>query len=78
MYMERMILFLIRWKLGVKKYEKFRFTNQKKPDIYYFSNKRLMKMVPVKRNVFPDGYLHKQSKVGINWLISKECRVTKV
>ena len=42
--MTRLILLLIRKKLRVKKYEAFRFANQKsKYDYYFFTSNRLMK-----------------------------------
>ena len=67
----RLILFLIRKKLRVEKYEKFRFVNQKKPGVYWFNSKALLKQVG---NHNPTEY----SNVSINWLLDKECRVIKL
>lgn len=69
--LEKIILYLIRKKLGVKKYERFRFTNQKSPDIYYFTDRYLKKMIPYGDNK----HWHVRSKVGINWLLDKECKI---
>lgn len=70
--MKVLILFLIRLKLGVKKYEKFRFTNQKTLDIYSIDNYGLWKSSPA-----TEGY-KTQSRLGINWLLDSDCHVTKV
>ena len=44
--MTRLIIFLIRKKLGLKKYEHFRFTNQKdKQNYYYFTETSIIKDV---------------------------------
>ena len=68
----KFILFLIRMKLGVRKYEHFRFTNQKNPDIYFFTNRHLKKMVP-----YGEGkYWYTRSGVSINWLLDRNCKVT--
>lgn len=37
--MEKLIRFYIMKKLGLKKYERFRFKNQKSTDTYYFDSK---------------------------------------
>lgn len=68
--MKRLIISLICKKLGVKTRELFRFTNQKKKDIYYFSSTELRKFEPGS----DDSVL---SDVGLNWLLSDECKVTK-
>lgn len=66
----RLIIFLIRIKLGLKIGEKFRFTNQKsKTDYYYFDSTALMKSE--KGNVQP-------SNVSLNWLLSDECSLIRV
>lgn len=66
--MKGLILFLIRKKLNVRKYEGFKFLNQrpKSNDIYYFDNDRLMK--------FANG-MTMPSRVSLNWLVSKECKI---
>ena len=65
--MARFIIFLIRLRLGLKKHEKFRFTNQKNPDhYYYFTKRRLMKY---------DGKLIRFSNVSLNWILDKKCKI---
>lgn len=67
--MKRLILFLIRRKLGLKKYEKFQFVNQKSSATYCFTETGLFK-------------LHQDyatlSGVGINWLLDDDCEIVKV
>ena len=64
-----LILFLLRKRFHLKKYEKFRFNNQKDSKNYYF---------------FSDDGLIKYSSnmdyftlanVSLNWLLSKKCEV---
>lgn len=67
--MRRFIIFLVRKKLGLKKYEKFRFDNQKSDAVYYFTESNVMK------------YWHNQttlSSVSINWLLDDDCVIEKV
>ena len=70
--MKKLIIFLIRMKLGLKKYEQFRFENQNQfnEDIYYFSEDKLIKIVK--------GSFYKNSRVSLNWLLDSECRVVKL
>lgn len=74
--MQRLILFLIRKRLGLRKGEFFRFTNQKnKSDWYYFTSEKLMK------NTVQDsyaGYIDRESSVKLNWILSPKCKVEKV
>jgi len=65
--MQRLIIFLVRRRLGLKKYELFRFTNQKSNAVYYFTNDRVMKLW--------NGYCE-PSGVGINWLLDPECKIS--
>ena len=67
--MRRLVIFLIRIILGVKKYEKFRFIGQKTNAVYYFTESNLMKC------------WHEQtmlSGVSINWLLDRDCKIEKV
>ena len=41
--MKRLIIFLVRMRLGLKKYELFQFENQKTDDVYYFTETELVK-----------------------------------
>ncbi|MBR5823756.1 MAG: hypothetical protein IKY67_06405 [Paludibacteraceae bacterium] len=63
-------------KLGIEKYERFMFTNQKNNNqIYYFSDNALLKIVLSANGRSGDVAL---SEVSLNWLLSKECKVVKV
>jgi hypothetical protein len=65
----RLIIFLIRRRLGLKKYEHFRFDNQKSKDVYYFTATELMKIW-----AFGD----EKSGVSLNWLLDPECKIVKL
>lgn len=70
--MKRLILFLIRRKLHISAYTPFIFDNQKsKRDFYYITHKGVKKY---------DGRLQAEinSNVSINWLLDKECKITKI
>ena len=70
----RLIVFLIRLKLGVKKMERFRFVNQKsRTDVYYFGDNCLIKATQGKYGVDIE-----LSGVSLNWLLNDECKITKV
>ena len=70
----RLIIFLIRMKLGLKKYEKFQFVNQKSSmDVYFFDDFGLMKKEYVKRECHI-----RKSSVSLNWLLDDECKIKKV
>ena len=64
--MKRLIIFLIRKKLGVKTKQKFRFTNQKSDAFYYFTKDRIMKESYGRTT---------DSNVRLNWLLDDECKV---
>lgn len=69
---KKLIIFLIRRKLGLKKYEGFQFTNQNKNNkgIYYFTDDALMRENP-------NGYV-REGHVKLNYLLSDECEIRKV
>lgn len=71
--LNRLIIFLIRRRLGIGPSEYFRFTNQKSNDVYYFDSKQgtLIKLP----NFAPCPCL---SGVSLNWLLSDECKIEKV
>lgn len=76
--MRKIILFFVRIKLGVKKWEKFRFENQKsKVDYYYFDNKKLVK-AHFNRKMPNCRPVKVPSNVSLNWLIGKECKIIKL
>lgn len=65
--MKRLIIFLIRTRLGLKKHEKFQFANQKsKHDMYYFTSTEIKKI---------EGCQVRNSSVSLNWLLDDECEV---
>lgn len=71
---QRLIIFLIRRKLGVKTYEGFRFSNQKTDDKYFFTKDHLMK-----EPAYEDCYgAPVMSKVGLNWLLDDKCQIVRV
>lgn len=67
--LNRLIIFLLRKKLGLKKHDTFFFTNQRvAEDRYYFIDDALMKY-DSKENV-----LYK-AHVSLNWLLDKDCSI---
>ena len=68
----RIIIFLIRRKLGLKKNENFRFRNQNSLyDYYYFSDTNLMKVT-----YFKGKYKEPiKSSCSLNHLLSDECKI---
>lgn len=67
--MRKLVIFLIRKRLGLKKYEHFRFIEQKTNAVYYFTEDNLMK------------YWRNQtmlSGVSLNWLIDANCKIERV
>jgi len=67
--MRRFIIFLVRKKLGLKKYEDFRFRNQKSEAFYFFTDRELIKE--------ENGY-RCSAGVSLNWLLSDECEICKI
>ena len=67
---KRLILFLIRTRLGLKKHQQFRFANQKsRTDSYYFGKDRIYKI---------EGCKIVESSVSLNWLLDKNCSIIKL
>jgi hypothetical protein len=59
-------------KLGVKRFQAFRFDNQVSPtDYYFFTKNELWK-------VFHNGCSVKTSNTSLNWLLDPECKVIVV
>ena len=67
--LKRLVLFLVRKKLGLKKYEHFYFTNQKSKAQYYFADDRIVK---AEYGAYMD------SGVSLNWLLDERCKIKKV
>lgn len=67
---KRLIIFLIRRRLGLKKCEHFVFVNQKSPtDCYYFMKDKIIKV---------EGSRCIPSSVSLNWLLDDECKIKKL
>lgn len=65
--LKRLIIFLIRRRLGLKKYQRFRFANQKSNiDFYYFTETQIEKW---------NGFATEKSNVSLNWLLDDECEI---
>jgi hypothetical protein len=67
--MKRLIIFLIRKRLGLKKKELFKFSNQSHNDVYYFTDVNIMKLET--GDTTP-------SRVSLNWLLDDECKVVHI
>lgn len=63
----KLIIFLIRKKLKLGKYDIFKFTNQKQEGTYMFLGNRLVKADPLQGLVY--------SEVSLNWLLNDYCKV---
>lgn len=68
--LRKLVIFLVRRKLGLKDCQHFRFDNQKSADEYYY---------------FTSNYLWKtesagtrKSSVSLNWLLDDDCKITKL
>ena len=68
--MKRLIIFLIRRRLGIKKNEFFKFDNQKSNTTYYFTDTNLWKMDHDKCEIELSG-------VSLNWLLNDNCTIIK-
>lgn len=64
--MKRIIIFLIRKRLKVKKFQGFKFKNQMREAEYYFTSHGLMKIV--------NGQIE-ESYLPLNWLLNDECEI---
>lgn len=73
--MKRLILFLIRRRLGLRKWQPFRFTNQKsKRNVYMFAEKSILK---IDNDSVRPGRIY-LSHVSLNWIISDDCEIVKL
>ncbi len=64
--MRRFILFLVRLKLGIRKNQYFRFSNQRTSALYYICECGVMRV---------DGANERMSNVSINWLLDDKCEI---
>lgn len=67
--LKRVILFLVRRKLGLRKAQEFQFKGQKTNAVYWFTDEQVCKLW--KGEVTP-------SNVSINWLLNAECKIVKI
>ena len=72
--MKRLIIFLIRRRLHLRKGERFRFANQKNDNVYYFTADRLVKIPE------DTGWISRREKslVSLNWLLDDRCEIERV
>lgn len=68
--MRRLIIYLIRKKLGLKKFENFKFVGQKSDAVYYFTESNIMKRLSNGKTML--------SGVSVNWLLDNECEIERV
>ena len=66
--LKRLIFFIIRKRLGLKRYELFQFAEQKSNAMYYFTKDALMKKW--RRTT-------EKSGVSLNWLLDDDCKIKK-
>lgn len=68
--LNKLILFLIRRKLNLRKFQLFYFNNQvNKNDRYFFNDYRIVKITFHKEY----GRITQNSNLSLNFLLSKEC-----
>ena len=71
--MNRIILFFVRLKLGLKKNERFQFANQKSSSNYYYINSdNIYKVTPLKYNI-----MIRPANVSLKWLLDPKCEIVK-
>lgn len=66
MLLNKLIIFLVRLKLHLKKGQKFQFDNQKTDSVYWFTESALIKM--------ENGHRYEAS-VSLNWLLNEDCKI---
>ena len=68
----RLVIFLIRRRLHLKKYQAFRFTNQQTDDVYCFTTYKLIKI-----NMSQKSKIAREDKslVSLNWLLDDNCKI---
>ena len=71
--MKKLIVYLVRKRLGLKKYEYFRFANQRSNAVYWFAETQVLKSITVGSN-----QVITLSNVSLNWLLNNDCKVIPV
>lgn len=67
--MTKLIILLVRMKLGLKKGQQFKFVGQKTNARYFFTDTNIIKI---------DYGLPSFSNVSLNWLLNDECKIIKM
>lgn len=76
MMLRKLVIFLIRKKLGLKKFQMFRFNNQNSYTTrYYFNSASLYKILFYTST--GQFYYEELSGVSLNYLLSDKCKITK-
>lgn len=68
--LNRLIIFLIRHRLGLKKRQLFKFANQNSRDLYWFNADSLMKFEMYPKNTLDEKERAHKSGVSLNWLLT--------
>ena len=69
---KRLIIYLLRTRLGLHKGERFRFTNQKSSyDYYFFTDTAIMKYTSATN-------MYCKSSVSLNWLLDDNCKIRRL
>lgn len=82
--MKKLIVFLVRKRFGLKKYEYFQFVGQKTDNVYYFDKDRVIKMIPTNDRMYlyvkelDKRYMITDSGVSLNWLLNDECKIRRI
>lgn len=82
--LKRLIIFLVRKKLGLQKHEYFQFVGQKTGNVYYFGKDRIFKMIPTNDKTYlvvkglNRRFMLTDSNVSLNWLLNDECEIKKI
>lgn len=66
---KRIVIFLVRKRLKLKKYETFKFKNQKTDAVYYFAGTKVLKV---------ENGITTRSGVSLNWLLNDKCEIERV
>lgn len=64
--MKKLIIFLVRKKLHLRKFQRFKFENQKQKGEYYFDSVQLVKVIKGQREI---------SGVSLNWILDDDCKI---
>ena len=74
--LKKLILFLVRKYIGVRKHELFRFSNQKSAEaVYYFTDDGLVKTWMDENHFI--SFNRTKSRVSLNFILSDECEIVR-